>query len=75
MYPTTDPPKRMHLLTRIRCEEVIHMTNRTPRTEAFMDRAIHTHGDAVFRLALNQLRNVTDAQDAVQETFVRLLTS
>lgn len=51
------------------------MTNRTPRTEAFMDRAIHAHGDAVFRLALNQLRNVTDAQDAVQETFVRLLTS
>lgn len=51
------------------------MTNRTPRTEEFMDRAIDAHGDAVFRLALNQLRNATDAQDAVQETFVRLLTS
>ena len=51
------------------------MTNRTPRTEEFMDRAIDAHGDAVLRLALNQLRNVTDAQDAVQETFVRLLTS
>lgn len=50
------------------------MTNRTPRTEAFMDRAIDMHGDAVFRLALNQLRSAADAQDAVQETFVRLLT-
>ena len=50
------------------------MTDRTPRTEAFMDRAIDMHGDAVFRLALNQLRSAADAQDAVQETFVRLLT-
>ena len=55
------------------------MTNPTTsgalRSEAFMDRAVAEHGDAVFRLALNQLRNTADAQDAVQETFVRLLIS
>lgn len=51
------------------------MTNPTMRSDAFMNHAIDAHGDAVLRLALNQLRNVSDAQDAVQETFVRLLTS
>lgn len=50
------------------------MTIPTMRTDAFMNHAIDAHGDAVLRLALNQLRNVSDAQDAVQETFVRLLT-
>ena len=51
------------------------MRNPTMRSDAFMNHAIDAHGDAVLRLALNQLRNVSDAQDAVQETFVRLLTS
>lgn len=50
------------------------MTTHTLRSEQFMDRAIDAHGDAVFRLALNQLRNTADAQDVVQEAFVRLLT-
>ena len=51
------------------------MTNPTMRSDAFMNHAIDAHGDAVLRLALNQLRNVSDAQDAVQETFVRLLAA
>lgn len=50
------------------------MTTHALRSEQFMDLAINVHGDAVFRLALNQLRNTADAQDVVQETFVRLLT-
>ena len=50
------------------------MTLPTMRTDAFMNHAIDAHGDAVLRLALNQLRNVSDAQDVVQEAFVRLLT-
>ncbi len=50
------------------------MTIPTMRTDAFMNHAIDAHGDAVLRLALNQLRNVSDAQDVVQEAFVRLLT-
>ena len=51
------------------------MTNPAIRSDEYMKCAINEHGDAILRLALNQLRNTSDAQDVVQETFIRLLKS
>lgn len=36
---------------------------------------METWGDAVLRLALNQLRNTADAEDVFQDVFLRLLGS
>lgn len=44
------------------------------QSDDFVEHALSRHGDAVFRLALNQLRSAADAQDVVQDTFIRLLT-
>lgn len=49
--------------------------NSAPLSPALAERiscAVSAHGDAVMRLALSQLRNRDDAEDATQETFVRL---
>lgn len=35
---------------------------------------VDNYSDTAFRIALNYLKNASDAQDAVQNTFVRLLT-
>lgn len=35
--------------------------------------AVHAHTDALYRLAYTQLRSAADAEDAVQEAFLRLL--
>lgn len=51
------------------------MTNKPLRSSAFIDEAVDNHADAVYRLALNQLRSPSDAHDVVQEVFLRLLTS
>ena len=42
----------------------------SPKTDALRN-AMDSHGDAVFRLCLIMLRNHADAEDAVQETFIR----
>ncbi len=51
------------------------MTDHPMRTDDFMERALADHGSAVLRLAMDQLRNLADAQDATQEVFLRLLKS
>lgn len=43
------------------------------RTDDFIERAMHTWGNAVYRLALNQTRSSHDADDICQEVFLRLL--
>lgn len=47
----------------------------TLRTEAFMQAALATWGDAVYRLALAQARSASDAQDIAQDVFIRLMES
>lgn len=52
--------------------------NSAPLSPALAERitcAVYAHGDAVMRLALSQLRNRADAEDAVQETFFRLASN
>ena len=46
------------------------VSNADSRAVALRD-AMDTHGDAVFRLCLIMLRNHADAEDAVQETFIK----
>ncbi len=41
--------------------------------ETFLRRAMETHGDTVYRLALCRLQNVQDAEDVYQDVFLRLL--
>lgn len=41
-------------------------------TEAFLRRAMDSHGDCVYRLALCRLQNRDDAEDAFQDTFLAL---
>lgn len=43
------------------------------RSEAFMEHALSRWGDAVYRVALNQMRSPHDAQDVAQDVFLRLL--
>lgn len=50
-------------------------TVNTLQSEAFMDNAVAAHQAAVFRLALNQVRNYADAQDVTQEVFIKLMKS
>ncbi|HIR90792.1 MAG TPA: RNA polymerase sigma factor [Candidatus Limicola stercorigallinarum] len=51
------------------------MTNKPHYSPSCIDEAVDNHADAVYRLALNQLRSPSDAHDVVQEVFLRLLTS
>ena len=37
------------------------------------ERLVRTYGDLLYRVCLIQLKNPADAEDAVQDTFVRLL--
>lgn len=45
----------------------------TAPSEALLAHAMEQWGDAVLRLALNQLRNRADAEDVFQDVFLRLL--
>lgn len=47
--------------------------NHTLRSDAFLCDAMERFGDAVFRLAMCQLRSHADAEDVFQEVFLRLL--
>ena len=38
-----------------------------------LEHAVRTHADALYRLAYTQLRSAADAEDAVQEAFLRCL--
>jgi len=41
--------------------------------DAAMEEAVREHSRAVYRITFSVLRNHHDAEDATQETFVRLL--
>lgn len=41
--------------------------------EAFLRKAMETHGSAVYRLALCRLQNTAEAEDVYQEVFLTLL--
>ena len=43
------------------------------RSDAFLQQAMDTCGDAVYRLALCRLNSCADAEDVYQEVFLRLL--
>ena len=43
------------------------------RSDAFLQQAMDTCGDAVYRLALCRLNSRTDAENVYQEVFLRLL--
>lgn len=43
------------------------------RSDAFLQQAMDTCGDAVYRLALCRLNSRADAEDVYQEVFLRLL--
>ena len=42
-------------------------------TDAAFEGAVERYGDTVFRLAYSYLKNRADAEDVMQEVFVRLL--
>lgn len=44
-------------------------------SEEFMDEAIAAHQGAVYRLALIQTRSTADAQDVMQDVFIKLMRS
>ena len=45
------------------------------RSEEFMNEAIAAHQGAVYRLALSQTRSTADAQDVMQDVFIKLMRS
>ncbi|MEG0323657.1 MAG: RNA polymerase sigma factor, partial [Raoultibacter sp.] len=47
------------------------MTEET-HSDAFLQSAMETWGDTVYRLALNQTRSPVDADDVFQDVFLRL---
>ena len=49
------------------------MENKPIREEGDIERLIQMYGDKLFRLCLITLGNASDAEDAVQETFVKYL--
>lgn len=44
-----------------------------PKSEEFMHHAMSVHGHSVYTVALAQTKQVQDAQDVVQEVYLRLL--
>ena len=38
-----------------------------------VEEALHTYGDMVYRLALVQMKNRSEAEDVFQEVFLRLV--
>ena len=49
------------------------MQNSSVRPTGEIERAVDTYGDALYRLCIVMLKNDSDAQDAVQETFIRYM--
>ena len=43
-------------------------------TEQELSNAMKTYGDTVYRLALCRLQNAADAEDVVQDAFLKLMT-
>ena len=50
------------------------MENGTARPAASAERLVSAYADALYRLCLVRLQNAADAEDAVQETFLRYLS-
>ena len=44
-------------------------------TDEYISRLVETYSTLLLRAALSRLDSVSDAEDAVQETFLRLLTA
>ena len=49
------------------------MADEKSRTDVSSDEIIRRHFDMVYRLALSQTRNVTNAEDVTQEVFLRFI--
>jgi len=49
------------------------MQNSSVRPAGDMETLVHTYGNILYRLCLVMLRNESDAEDAVQETFIKYL--
>lgn len=49
--------------------------NEIPRNEEVFERLYQKHSDTVYRICFTYLKNANDAQDAVQETFYKLLST
>lgn len=49
--------------------------NEIPRNEEVFERLYHQHSDTVYRICFTYLKNANDAQDAVQETFYKFLST
>ena len=49
--------------------------NQIPRNEEVFERLYQKHSDTVYRICFTYLKNANDAQDAVQETFYKLLST
>ena len=50
------------------------MTNTSARPADDIEMVMHTYGNMLFRLCLVMLGNTNDAEDAVQEVFVKLIS-
>lgn len=50
------------------------MKNKTPKISPDVNRAIDEYGNSLYRLCMVMLKNREDAQDAVQECFLRYIT-
>ncbi len=55
-------------------EHCIHHQEKLPVNND-LDTLFHTYGDMIYRLALVRTRSVADAEDVVQEVFLRCLKS
>jgi len=50
------------------------LKNKTPKISPDVNRAIDEYGNSLYRLCMVMLKNREDAQDAVQECFLRYIT-
>ena len=49
------------------------MSQTSTRPDDDIEKIVHTYGNMLFRLCLLLLGNASDAQDVVQETFIKYL--
>lgn len=49
------------------------MDNKEKTLEEYFDAAIKKYGDMVYRIAVNQMKNGSDADDVFQEVFIKWL--